>query len=672
MVAAVDSKLMRAAALLDTNPSAAAREAARILEEHPGHRATTLLLGTALRSCGDAAQAASTFAALAAEQPNSASLRFELGRALAAQGFDAQAFEALTRAIELEPNLADAWAELASLHAARGAAAACDAAYANFTRLAAPEQHLNEAVLAFRDGRLAKADSLLRQRLEHAPQDVAAMCLLAEVAAEREDYAEAEHLLQACLKLAPGYSRARFEFARILYSQQKADPILPLVERLLVLEPKNLRYRSLQASAYTLLGQNERAIEILSSLLAEFPNDELLWLSYGHSQRTAGRSGDAIEAYRKTIELRPGYGEAWFSLANLKTFRFTAADLAVMRAQLAREDLPDKDRLHFEFALGKALEDTGDFADSFAHYRRGNALRRTAVIYDGDGNTRLVQRSQSLYTEEFFRARTGYGCAAPDPIFIVGLPRSGSTLLEQILASHSQVEGTRELPDVPGFVLELGVREMPGKPPAYPQSVSRLTREECEALGERYIAQTRPNRLLGRPHFIDKMPINFLHIGLIHLLLPNARIIDARRSPLGCCFANFKQHFQSGVWFSYSLEDLGHYYRDYVRLMQHFDSVLPGRIHRVYYENLVADFDGEVRRLLQYCRLPFEEQCLRFHETRRVVQTASSEQVRRPLYADSVEQWRNYEPWLESLRDALGDVIQEYPVMSAPHKREQE
>jgi hypothetical protein len=220
-------------------------------------------------------------------------------------------------------------------------------------------------------------------------------------------------------------------------------------------------------------------------------------------------------------------------------------------------------------------------------------------------------------------------------------------------------------------VLELGVREIPGKPAAYPQSVSRLTREECEALGERYLAQTRPNRLLGRPHFIDKMPINFLHVGLIQLMLPNARIIDARRSPLACCFANFKQHFQSGVWFSYSLEDLGRYYRDYVRLMEHFDSVLPARIHRVYYENLVADLEGEVRRLLQYCGLPFEEQCLRFHETRRVVQTASSEQVRRPLYADSVDQWRNYEPWLENLRDALGDVVQQYPVISAPHQHEQ-
>jgi tetratricopeptide (TPR) repeat protein len=442
----------------------------------------------------------------------------------------------------------------------------------------------------------------------------------------------------------------------VLYSQQKADPILPLIERLLALEPANARYRSMQASAYSLLGLNDRSLQILSGLIDEFPDDELLWLARGHASRTAGRLSDAIEAYRKTIELRPGFGQAWYSLANLKTFGFTPSDIEAMQTQVAREDLNDDERLQFEFALGKALEDVGQFADSFAHYARGNALRRAQVLYDGGGNSRLAQRSQALYTREFFAARAGFGCQSPDPIFIVGLPRSGSTLLEQILASHSQVEGTRELPDVPGFALELGVREVRGQPPVYPQSVAHLTSAELTTLGERYLAQTLPNRLLGRPRFIDKMPSNFFHMGLIHLILPNARIIDARRSPLACCLANFKQHFQSGVWFTYSFKDLGDYYRDYVHVMAHFDAVLPGRVHRVRYENLVADLEGEVRRLLDYCGLPFEDQCLRFHETRRVVQTASSEQVRRPLYAESVEQWRNFEPWLGELKAALGDV----------------
>jgi len=358
--------------------------------------------------------------------------------------------------------------------------------------------------------------------------------------------------------------------------------------------------------------------------------------------------------------LRPGFGEAWFSLANLKTVRFTADDIAAMRAQLRRADIPDADRLQFEFALGKALEDAGEYAGSFEHYARGNALRRAAVVYDIGSTTRLVQRTEALYTPQFLRSRAGSGSPSPDPIFILGMPRAGSTLVEQILASHSQVEGTRELPDVPGFALELGVLEAHGKPATYPKAVEQLTHAQLLALGERYLAQTRPHRIQGKPHFIDKMPSNFLHVGLIHLILPNARIIDARRSPLGCCFANFKQHFQSGVWFSYSLEDLGRYYRDYVRVMAHFDAVLPGRVHRVYYEDLVADFESEVRRLLKHCGLSFEERCLRFHETKRSIQTASSEQVRRPLYGDGVEQWRHYEPWLGPLKEALGDVIDQY------------
>ena len=669
--AAADSKLMRVAALLDTDPSRAAREAAQILKDHPGHQAATLLLGTALGSCGESEQATSALAELAAAHPDSALIQLELGRALAAQGQDERAHSSLTRAVDLEPNLAEAWRELASLHAARGDDKNCDLAYANYGRLAPPEHHLSEVAAALENRRFRAAEELLRRRLAAEPRDVAAMRMLAAIAAEREDYIEAERLYETCLKIAPGYSRARFEMARIFLLQQKADPILPLAERLLALEPDNLRYNTLQAAAYTLLGQNQRAIQVLSALIAKSPGNEALWLAIGHALRTAGQLSEAVAAYRKSSELRPESGEAWFSLANLKTFRFTDGDLAAMAAHVARPDLDDIERLQFEFALGKALEDAGNFGDSFAHYSRGNALRRAQVQYDGDVNAGLAQRTRALYTKEFFRAREGSGCAAPDPIFIVGLPRSGSTLLEQILASHSHVEGTRELPDVPGIAYELGAPQIPGKPSAYPQSVARLTRAALTALGERYLAQTKPNRLLGKPHFIDKMPSNFFHVGLIQLILPQARIIDARRSPLGCCFANFKQHFQSGLWFTYNLDELARYYRDYVQLMAHFDSVLPGRVHRVYYENLVADLEGEVRRLLQYCGLPFEEQCLRFHENRRVVQTASSEQVRTPLYADSVEQWRNYEPWLGNLKEALGDVIQQYPARSSLENREE-
>jgi len=659
--AAVDSKLMQIAALLDSDPRAAADKAAQILAEYPGHPVATLLLGTARRSFGDPG-AETAFRDLATAQPDSALIQLELGRTLRTQGNEADALVALSRAVELEPNLAEGWRELAAVHAARGDPTSCDTAYDNYVRLAAPEKRLAEAAAALTTFRLDAAESLLQRQLQKDPEDVVALRLLAQVAAEREDFVKAERLLGQCLQLAPGYRDARFDLARTLFSQQKAEPILPLLERLLATRPDDLLARSLQASACSLLGHNDRAVDILATLVAENPQNEMVRLAYGHALRFAGRFAEAVAAYRHSAQLRPEFGEAYFSLANLKTFRFTQDDIDAMRAQAARADLGNQDRLQFEFALGKALEDAADYAASFEHYSRGNALRRAAAVYSSEGNTGLVNRTLTLYTREFLAACKGFGSAAQDPIFIVGMPRAGSTLIEQILASHSQVEGTRELPDIPGFALELGILEQSGQPPAYPQSVVRLSRRELTALGERYLAQTRAHRLRGTPHFIDKMPSNFFHVGLIQLILPNARIIDARRSPLGCCFSNFKQHFQSGVWFSYDLEDIGRYYRDYVRLMAHFDTVLPGRIHRVYYENLVADLEGEVRKLLDYCGLPFEAQCLRFHETQRVVQTASSEQVRRPLFAEGVDQWRNYEPWLGKLQAVLGDVIEQYPA----------
>ncbi len=652
----VDFRLIRIASLLESDPAAAAREAAQIVRSHPQHVAAVLLLGAAQRACGDARAAAAQLSELAAAQPDSAPVQLELGRTLAASGDAEQALGALSKAVQLQPDLAEAWGELAALYAARGDLQACDAAYAKFARLAPPERHLAEAAAALAARRLPAAEARLRERLARAPRDVGALRLLAEVEGEREDYLEAERLLGECLTLAPGYSDARFDLARLLHSQQKAAPMLPLLERLLTLEPDNFRFRTLQASAYNLLGQNERAQQIQEQLLTEFPESELLWLYYGHSLRIAGRLEEAVAAYRHSTRVKPQFGEAWFSLGNLKTVRFSDEDIATMQAQAARVDLDDNTRLQFEFALGKAFEDQRIFAASFEHYARGNALRRAMVNYEADGVTRFVQRTCAVYTPEFFAARAGSGNPAPDPIFVVGLPRSGSTLLEQILASHSQVEGTRELPDIPGFALELGALERPGKPPAYPASVAQLERAQLRALGDRYLAQTRPHRVLGRPRFIDKMPANFNHVGLIHLLLPNAKIIDARRGPLACCFANFKQHFHSGVWFTYNLEDLGRYYRDYVHLMSHFDNVLPGRVHRVHYEDLVTDFEGEVRRLLAYCGLPFEEQCLRFYETERAVQTVSSDQVRKPLYADAVDQWRNFEPWLGPLKQALGDL----------------
>jgi hypothetical protein len=354
------------------------------------------------------------------------------------------------------------------------------------------------------------------------------------------------------------------------------------------------------------------------------------------------------------------FGEAYWSLANLKTFRFLGADVAAMRKALLHADLRDEDRYHLEFSLGKALEDAGEFAASFRHYDDANRLRRAKVNYRTEETSAHTQRSKALFTRSFFAARESGGAEAADPIFIVGLPRAGSTLIEQILSSHSRIEGTMELADLAHIARELADQKSKSDVSKYPETLAGLEPDRLRALGEEYLARTRIQRKTARPFFIDKMPNNFAHVGMIHLILPNAKIIDARRHPMANCFSAFKQHFARGQSFSYSLEDLGRYYRDYVELMAHFDEVLPGRAHRVCYERMVADTESEVRRLLAYCGLEFEPACLRFNETARAVRTASSEQVRRPIFSDAVDQWRNYEQWLQPLRDALGPAVDDY------------
>jgi tetratricopeptide (TPR) repeat protein len=384
-------------------------------------------------------------------------------------------------------------------------------------------------------------------------------------------------------------------------------------------------------------------------------------MAFGHVLKASGRQTESIAAYRRSIELEPRLGEAWWSLANLKTVKFDAADIAAMQAQLQRSDLANEDRLHFEFALGKALEDARRYAESFGHYDAGNRLRLLDAHYDIETSTINLRRSQQLLTREFFDERAGLGFQAPDPIFIVGLPRAGSTLIEQILSSHSQVEGTMELQDVTDIARGIAERRKDKGDFDYLPLLAGVKAEEWRGFGERYLTTTRVHRKLGRAFFIDKMPNNFTHLGLIHLILPNARIIDARRHPLASCFSNFKQHFAMGQLFSYGLENIGRFYRDYVELMAHYDAVLPGRVHRVIYERMVDDTENEVRRLLEYCGLPFEDRCLRFYENDRIVRTASSEQVRRPIYKEGVDHWRHYEPWLDPLKVALGPVLEAYP-----------
>jgi len=660
-IADVNLKLMSASALLDADPAAAARAAGEILSHNPDNAAARLLLATAARKLGNTALALEVLEALARSQPAAAFIRLELARAYGEAGRAAESVAALRETLSIEPALAEGWHELSSQLAAAGDAHGADVAYERYTALAPQPWQLAEPSVALAENRAVAAEAMLRRILRDAPQDVAAMRMLADALARREAYAEAKRLLRQALDLAPGYSAARYDLARLLLKQQKPVDILPLVERLLRLDPKNAVYRDLLASVFSMTGQHAQAVETLGALVAEPNAGYAEWLNYGHELKAAGRSQESIAAYRSAMAFDPARGEAYWSLANLKTFRFDAAEIDAIRSALQREDLKPGDRVDLEFSLGKALEDERRFAESFEHYAAGNALRRKGVNYDAGKISLHVQRSKEIYTPQFFADRAHFGSQAEDPIFIVGLPRAGSTLLEQILASHSRVEGTRELAEMVAIARGLATKNGEADESRALEALCSLDAAQVAALADRYLAETRIYRRGGAPRFIDKMPNNFMHIGLIHLMFPRAAIIDARRHPIGGCFSAFKQHFASGQLFTYDQADLARFYRDYVELMAHYDAVLPGRIHRVYYERVVADLSREVHRLLEYCRLPFEDQCLRFYETRRGVQTASSEQVRRPIFAEGVDQWRNFEPWLGPMKEALGNLVERYP-----------
>jgi Flp pilus assembly protein TadD len=654
--ASLEIALAHAARLLASDPALAAEQATEILRVVGDHPLALLLLGASHCACGEANKAIGILDPLAAAHPQWAQAQLELGIALGHAGRGGEALVALRRAVALKPDLPRAWLVLADHLNAVGDAQAADAAYASHIRYSTADPKLLAAATALCEQRIPEAEAQLREHLRQAPTDVAAIRMLAEIAARLGRDDDAEVLLARCLELAPGFHAARQNHALVLNRCNRYQEAQAEIQALLAIEPTNPGYRNLNAVILCRLGDYTQAIALYDGILCEYPRHAKIWMSYGHALKTAGLQDRAIAAYRRSIELDPGFGEAYWSLANLKTFRFDAADIVAMRGQLSRTELDGEHRLHFEFALGKALEDECEYAASFQHYGQGNALRRSLVPYSADENHVRVERAKQLYTREFFEQRAGCGSDAPDPIFIVGLPRAGSTLIEQILSSHSMVEGTMELPEIIALTRQLrGLADAPRSTP-YHDVLATLDPEGLRALGEQYLERTRIHRKRGAPLFIDKMPNNFAHIGLIHLALPNAKIIDARRHPLACCLSAFKQHFARGQNFSYDLEDLGRYYRDYVGLMAHFDDVLPGRVHRVAYEDMVADTQAQVRSLLAYCGLPFEEQCLRFFENPRAVRTASSEQVRKPIYREGLDHWRHYEPWLGPLKSALGPL----------------
>jgi tetratricopeptide (TPR) repeat protein len=505
--------------------------------------------------------------------------------------------------------------------------------------------------MALNENRLDVAERILKPHLKADPFDAAAIRMLAELAGRIGRWRDAENLLRRAVELAPGWTAAKANLALVLGRMGRPAEALELLDDIFAAEPEELGHWNLKAATLARIGDFEQAIGLYEGVLAASPGQPRVWLSYGHMLKTVGRQADGIAAYRKAIALRPVLGEAWWSLANLKTVKFEPADIAAMEEALRSTPLSDDDRLHLDFALGKALHDAGRAADAFGHYAAANALRLQSQPYRPGEISATVDRCLEKFSPAAFAEHSG-GCEAPDPIFIVGMPRAGSTLIEQILASHSRVEGTSELPDIPALSGNLG---------PYPKAILEASADKRRALGEEYLKRSGVQRRTDRPFFIDKLPNNWLYVPFIHLILPNAKIIDARRHPLGCCFSNFRQHFAHGQAFTYDLDHVGRYYADYVRLMDHVDRVLPGRIHRVIYERMVEDTEAEVRRLLDYCGLDFEPPVLEFYKTDRAVRTASSEQVRQPIYRDATEEWLPYEPHLAPLKNVLGPVLDAYP-----------
>lgn len=653
--------LQNADSLLASDAELALSEAQKLLNSFPNDPNALRILAVAQRKRHLLEESADTLDKLVAIAPDFALAHEERGLTMMALGKGAGAEAAFRKSVQLNDKLGKSWRALGDLLTVQGNESEAEQCYQQHLACTAGSKELVAAANYLYAGKLAKCEEIVRKYLYDHPTNVSAIRMLAEVGLKVGQYGDAEKLLQRCLDLAPDFHSARSTYAQVLFKKQQYHPALAELDTLLEAEPDNPNHHILKASVLVRIGNYLQAIEIYEWVLDRFPGQAKIHLSHGHALKTVGRQEEAIKAYRKCIELKPHLGEAYWSLANLKMFSFDEQDLAQMKSATDVSEIDRQDFFHLCFALGKALEDEEQFDDSFYYYRLGNKARREVVQWDADENQRSKEKQQQYFTADYFNGRADAGDSSPDPIFIVGLPRAGSTLLEQILASHSQVEGTMELPDILSIARRLNGKSKPEDPGLYPEVLDTLNDQQLTELGKEYLDRTRIQRIAGTPYFIDKMPNNFAHVGLIHLILPNSKIIDARRHPLGCCFSGFKQLFASGQNYTYNLREIGRYYRDYAELMDHWAKVLPGRVLRVHYEQVIADFETQVRRLLDYCELPFEEACLEYHKTDRAVRTASSEQVRQPIYQSGVAQWQNFETHLETLKEALGNSLDDYP-----------
>jgi tetratricopeptide (TPR) repeat protein len=632
---------------------------APLLDAEPDHADALYMKAASLRYLTRLDEALATLEQLRAAAPDFGRGWQEEGHVHRDSGDPERALAAYQAATQVNPTLPAAWAGQADILDRLGRGGEAAQARARAERLKALPKALQAANHHLYENRLLKAEEICRAYLTANPKDIEAMRLLAEIGSRLGVLEDAEFLLESAVAFAPDAADARVDYVRILRRRQKHAAALEQAKQLYARDPKNPVFISQLAIERMQTGDYEKAVTLFDQVLQIAPNDPATLTSRGHAQKTWGHGEAAVASYQTAVAAAPNHGDAWYALANLKTYSFSDAEFERMRVQEEAPGQTLQNRVNLCFALAKACEDRKAFDDAFAYYERGNALKTRQTRYTSAQMEAEFAAQKEVCTPALFEKQAGKGDPAPDPIFIVGLPRAGSTLLEQILASHSQVDGTLELPNILALSHKLRGRNKSASGSRYPENLHEFDADKLAEFGRAYLEDTSIHRK-GAAFFTDKMPNNFRHIALIKLILPNAKIIDARRAPLACCFSGYKQLFAEGQEFTYGLDEIGRYYRGYVDLMDHWDEVLPGEILRVIYEDVVGDLEGQVRRILDYCGLPFEEACVNFHQTEREVRTASSEQVRQPINTSGLEAWKPFEPFLDPLKDALGPVLNDW------------
>ncbi len=651
----IEAQLEQAKSLLENSRIVEAeKKTEEILKEFPDNAETLYVMAVCQRYLNRLEDALKTLGKLKRIRPGYGRGFQEEGHVCVKAGYMSQALRAYRHAVRLNNSLIASWAGLTKILNAKGKTTEAKITQHEYKKLKALPVELLSVRNMIAEGYNFQAERLCRKFLMQNKKNVEGMRLLASLGVAADVLDDAEFLLEKALEFEPHNNFARKDYMEVLYRRQKYQQSLEQAEILKNKEPHNIKYQIAYANQSVAVGNYNVALKIYEKANKVMPNDAELQLVHGHALKTIGNVDDAINAYRKSFEAKNDHGDAYWSLANLKTYNFKTSEVKLMQEKEASPTIITTDRIHICFALGKHYENKKQFKQSFEYYERGNSLQRSQQHYKKEQITDILALQHKHCNQSLFDKKKDMGCTAPDPIFIVGLPRAGSTLLEQILASHSKVDGTLELPNIPALAYRLAGRKTIDETPDYPENLATLNEEQLKTFGNNFLDDTRIHREKA-PYFIDKMPNNFRHIALIHLILPNAKIIDARRNPMACCFSGFKQLFASGQQFSYGLEEIGTYYKDYIKLMDHWDKMLPGKILRVQYEDVVADLKKEVIRILDYCGLPFEENCINFHQTERNIRTPSSEQVRQPIYKSGLEQWKNYETWLGPLKKALDE-----------------